>query len=169
MRERERVLRQERRKTCLPRLTLCRKEVSAATQAAAISEGARRRSRSGSRSTSVFSRGSRAKGRSRQESSIGVGRHPPRGAHSQGLAAVGGRVGTRRETTELGSFLLPAGSVELRSPDFADEVPFDGVTELAGAAHSRGGARSSGCWRDGQSSRSFGATVQSRRALATRR
>ena len=34
---------------------------------------------------------------------------------------------------------------------------------------SRGGARSSGCWRDGQSGRSFGATVQSRRALATRR
>ena len=43
------------------------------------------------------------------------------------LAACGGRVGTRRETTELGSERLPAGSVELRSPDFADQLPFDGV------------------------------------------
>ena len=31
------------------------------------------------------------------------------------------------------------------------------------------GEQGSGCWRDGQSGRSFGATVQSRRALGTRR
>ena len=54
LRERERVLRQERRETCLPRPTLFGKEVSAGTEAAVISEGARRRSRSGSRSAPVF-------------------------------------------------------------------------------------------------------------------
>ena len=63
LRERERVLRQERRETCLPHPTLLGKEVSAATEAAVISEGARRRSRSGSRSGFSFSRGSRARGR----------------------------------------------------------------------------------------------------------
>ena len=41
--------------------------------------------------------------------------------------------------------------------------------EPAGAAHSRGGALSSACWRDGQRSPSFGTSVQSRRALAARR
>ena len=54
LRERERVLRHERWETYLPRPTLFGKEVSAATEAAVISEGARRRSRSGSRSVSVF-------------------------------------------------------------------------------------------------------------------
>ena len=62
LRKRERVPRQERRETCLPRSRLFGKEVSAATEAAVISEGARRRSRSGSRSASVFreARGRRA-------------------------------------------------------------------------------------------------------------
>ena len=69
-----------------------------------------------------------------------MGRLPRRGAHSQGLAAYGGRVGTR-ETTKLGSERLPADSVELRSSDFADQLLFGGVPEPAGAALSRGGAR----------------------------
>ena len=54
LRERERVLSQERRETSLPHLTLVGKEVSTATEDAVLSEGVRRRSRSGSRSGLVL-------------------------------------------------------------------------------------------------------------------
>ena len=99
--------------------------MSAATEAEVIFEGARRRSRSGSRSGQFFAR------------LAGEGR----GAHSEGLEAHGGRVGTRRQTTELGSERLPADSVELRSSDFAYQLPFDGGTGTSGSCtRSRGGA-----------------------------
>ena len=76
------------------------------------------------------------RGRSRHESSSGVGRHPPRGEHSQSLAAYGRRVSNRRKMTELGSERLPAGSVGLRSPDFADQLRWSTGTS-GSCTHSR--------------------------------